>query len=302
MANIMSLPVEIVQRMAYETGVLEPKDVLSLALSNKEVYALVLGPLGSENVFDRDQHRALGGVLFCAERGWWGAALLATERGVGDVEERPAGEGVYRTPFTLACQGGKVRMVKALMRRGVEPKGYNLVLACMFGAPEVVVTLLEDGRVDPGWNGGSPILAAVKAGFIHVIRLLLEDERVDPAVDNNGAIRLAAQHGRTEVVQVLLGDARVDPAADNDYAIGAAAEGGHVDVVRLLLADARVNPGSNGDYAIFLAAHNGHADVVRLLLADDRVNPAAGQGRPIRFASQNNHTDIVQLLSQHSPP
>jgi len=85
--NITTLPIEVMQYVMYESGVLHPMDVLAFALTSKEMYRKVLGVLGEENVFDRDQHRALAGVLFCAEKGWWNAVLLAVRRGYGDMEK-----------------------------------------------------------------------------------------------------------------------------------------------------------------------------------------------------------------------
>ena len=147
--NITTLPIEVMQYVMYESGVLHPMDVLSFALTSKEMYRKVLGVLGEENVFDRDQHRALAGIHFCARKGWWNAALLAVRRGYGDMEEVTEEtvkspliplrfQPVYHTPFTMACEAGKVNLVKALLERRVEPSGMGLVFASRVGATEVV--------------------------------------------------------------------------------------------------------------------------------------------------------------------
>merc|ERR1711916_351359 len=181
--NITTLPIEVMQYVMYESGVLHPMDVLAFALTSKEMYRKVLGVLGEENVFDRDQHRALAGIHFCARKGWWNAALLAVRRGYGDMEEASVKKvesplfvyvkRVYHTPFTMACKAGKVNVVKALLERGVEPSFLGLGFASRAGATEVVAALLEDGRVDPG--SGEGIIIRVAAGHTEVVRLLLAE-------------------------------------------------------------------------------------------------------------------------------
>ena len=313
--DVTSLPVEIIQHVAYETGILNPKDVLAFALTSKNAYAAVLGPLGSENAFDKDQHSALGGVLFCAEKGWWNAVLLAIKRGYGDVEEVGGKNSVDssscsyssddeeysecgqdKTPFMLACEAGEAKVVKALLNCGVEPTIKALLLACWMGGVDVVATLLEDGRVDPGGNENGAIRAAARNGHIDIIRLLLADNRADPAFDNNHILCHAAEFGHIEVVQLLLADHRVDPAADNDYPIRMAARYGRTEVVQLLLMEPHVNPAADDDYAICSAAEFGHTEVVQALLADHRVNPAADNNFPLRVATKDWYVDLMQIL------
>ena len=46
--HISALPGEVLQYMVYETGVLGPKDVVSFALTSKEMYGAVLGEWGGK--------------------------------------------------------------------------------------------------------------------------------------------------------------------------------------------------------------------------------------------------------------
>ena len=240
-SHISSLPIEVLQYVMYESGVLEPKDVVAFALTNTDMYRKVFGVLGQENTFDRNQHRALGGVLLCALRGWWDAALLAIRRGYGDVEEEVGesvfalGRWIHHTPFTLACEGGEAKVVEVLLgKEGVKPSGVGFALACEGGAVDVVAALMDD--------------------------------RVNPAVGNDHGFRLAARNGHTEIVQLLLGDDRVNPGARNDVAINYAAKNGHAEIVKLLLghdrALDRVKPAARNGAAEAPAVRNGHPEMV----------------------------------------
>ena len=306
MADISDLPIEVTQYLVYESGVLGPTDVLAFALTNKDMYRKVFGVLGEENAFDKDQHRAVGGVAFCMRNKWWNAAVLAIKRGYGDVEEMYGEEvrvygGRFRpTPFLAACQEGKVKVVKALLQRGVEPTPGGLLLACGDVAQnsciEIVRLLLKDRRANPALSDDFVFRAAARHRHTEIVRLLLQDDRVNPAANDDQAIGVAAQNGHTEIVRLLLQDDRVNPAANDDQAIGVAAKNGHTEIVRLLLQDGRANPGARDNAFFGAAAKNGHTEIIRLLLQDDRVNPAARDNLFIRLAAQNGHTEIVRLL------
>ena len=262
------LPIEIVQMVAYETRILTPTDVVSLALTSKTVYGMLLGVLGSENVFDRNQHRALAGPLHCAENEFWEAAVMAVNRGIGD----PAEEGgisemvrmwgdVFHTPFTLACRGDQTGLLSALLGRGICRLAEGLAVACENGSVACAELLLgETEEVDHRW------------------------------------IRVAAMTGKTEIVALLLDDGRADPGGHSNFALRMAARGGHLDTVRLLLQDPRVDPSDRESQGFRDAAQGGHTDVVRLLLDDQRVDPNASSGEAIRYASARGHVEIVQLL------
>ena len=129
--SIHDLPVEVVQLIVFDSGLLDPLDVLSFALASKTMYGMVLG----ENEYDRDQHRALAGVGACCREAWWRAACLAVERGIGDPTEEwedvevvyiqsKYGEGVLKstkltkfTPLSWAAENGRLDLVSALLSR-----------------------------------------------------------------------------------------------------------------------------------------------------------------------------------------
>ena len=272
---MLDLPVEIVHYTAYEVGRLSAADVVALALTCKDMYARLLGPLGAEDAFDRAQHQALLGVLPCCKRGWWMGAVLATTRGYGDVNEgyRAEGEegkGSLWTPLTMACAAGQVALLKALVRRGVDPtwkRHLPLRLACANGWDACVAFLLEDGRVDPAIGRNSLVREAAAKGRAGIVALLAADQRVDPGAKANEAIRFAAMNGYADVVEVLLSHAGVDPGAGDNAALRFASWSGHLDVVRVLVRDPRVDVGARGGAAVADARKNGFVGVVSVLCA-----------------------------------
>eukprot|EP01124_Arcella_intermedia_P001090 TRINITY_DN10588_c0_g1_i1.p1 TRINITY_DN10588_c0_g1~~TRINITY_DN10588_c0_g1_i1.p1 ORF type:complete len:901 (+),score=214.20 TRINITY_DN10588_c0_g1_i1:194-2704(+) len=128
---------------------------------------------------------------------------------------------------------------------------------------------------------------------------------VDPSANDNATIIHACTHGMLDIVQLLLKDPRVDPSDNRDTALRAAASNGHVDVVRLLLSDKRVSPSAAGNSAIITACENGHYEIFALLYADPRVEiqfplllSAAIQGGSFQIVEELLHTpNIADLVN-----
>ena len=266
------MAIEVVQMIAFH-WMERAEDVVALALSSKTVYGKVFGVLGEENAYDRDQHRAVAGIEYCMQQGWWRGARLAVERGYGDPSIEVDVGFVPAHPLTVASGMGEVELVR---------------------------TLLRHPGVDPGVGNNRAMKRAARAGRVEVVRLLLQDDRAHPAEEgDNYAIELAAHYGHTEVVELLLGDPRVDPCGNNNYCIRYAAREGHVDIVRLLLGDPRVDPAGEESQALCGAVEMGHIDVAKLLLEDGRVDPSASDDTPIRWAIDREDTEMTFLLLRH---
>ena len=310
------LAVELVQKIAFETGVMGPSDVVALALTSKAMYGAILGRVGEEDGFDKAQLRALGGPLFCAERGWWDAVVLAVRRGYPDPEggqSEGSQEAVYvaqvdseveHTPLTLACLAGEARVVEELLTgpESVDPRGFPLSLACASGSTECVGLLLAHPRIEPTWRDSLALVVGGQCGHPGVVEALLEDGRADPTSQGPLVIaRVAAGggDGRMDVVRVLLGDNRVDPGTHDNFLLIYAAEMGFPHLVRLLLGAERVDPGARDNEAICMATENAHLDIVRLLLEDGRTDPAAQGNRPLMTAAWNGRVDLVELLLEY---
>ena len=301
------LAIELVQKIAYETKVLTPGDVVALALSSKKMYSAILGPIGEEDAFDKTQLCALGGPLLCAQRGWWDAVVLAVGRGyrgrVREGDSQPVyvaevDQEVVHSPFTLACLAGETKVVEVLLAQPgrVDPAGVALSLACASGSTDCVATLLEHPGVDPSWQDYLALVVASECGHAGVVKLLLEDGRVDPTSVAHVLICRVATGDHMDVIRVLLADPRVDPAAQDNFLLRYAAEMGFVELVRLLLGLEGVDPAARDNEAIRLASENAPLDVVRLLLEDGRADPGAQGSYALLQAAWHGRIDLVELL------
>jgi len=217
-----------------------------------------------------------------------------------------------RWVFITACKHGYSEIVELFLEHidlGAyfrHETAHGLRVAALEGHPDTVRVLLDDPRVDPGYNDNSVIIAACSycedstrtSHEDHAlgIKILLAHPLVDPAARNNEAIGRASMYGCTVAVKLLLADSRVDPADSDNNAIIAASTHGHTGAVNLLLADPRVDPSARNDESIQRASRNGYAEVVKLLLLDNRVNPAADTNDALQFAVKNEHVSVIELL------
>lgn len=286
---LIRLPLELLHLWVFELGVLSPLDVLRLALTSSVLHSALLS-----TEFDRDQHRALAGALFCVNREWDLAARLALIRKIDSSET--IGEDLI---IGASAKGCSQTMRVLLADPRIDPSAdanCAIRFAVENGRTETLKLLLADPRVDPSDKNNAAIRFASAFGHTETVKLLLSDPRVDPTDTNNAAIRFASHNGRTETVALLLADPRVDPAANFNQAIRMAAFNGHTEAAALLLADPRVDPSDGNDKAIQMAATGGHAKIVALLLADDRVDPSVENNYAIRIASGHGYREIVALL------
>ena len=78
-----------------------------------------------------------------------------------------------------------------------------LSTACMGGKLKTVKELLEKG-VDPSVPHNTPICNAASGGHIKIVRYLLKDKRVDVQAHQNYPLCVAAEKGDWEMVELLL--------------------------------------------------------------------------------------------------
>ena len=153
-------PGEVMQYLAYEVGVLTPKDVRALCLTCR---ALNFALHGNGDAFDLCQHRALAGVRECVRRGWEKAAVLALKRGF--VADGGA-DGLQRLALEAAGKG-QAKVVEELLKRGVER--------------EPVVAVVDrkvEAAKNQSWKHTSTVAAAVAAyrAVLPIRRLLFGPE------------------------------------------------------------------------------------------------------------------------------
>ncbi|KAK7228679.1 hypothetical protein V2G26_000849 [Clonostachys chloroleuca] len=105
--------------------------------------------------------------------------------GKGANINRPAKQGLKRTPLQQACEQGGLQMVKYLLDRGA------------------------DIHAPPAVNGGATALqlAAIQ-GNVNIVRLLLDSgakvNEAPAAVNGRTALQGAAENGRVSVLDLLL--------------------------------------------------------------------------------------------------
>lgn len=167
------------------------------------------------------------------------------------------------------------------------------ILACYYGAIDIVNRILDDNLIDPSTKRNNAIIEASRQGQIEVaclrpqrglevgaasrfnlINRLLKDKRVDSSDQNNEAIILASGNGHIDVVDILLSKRKFPlPRVKNNSGlrrnIGKAAAANSRNLYKL------VYPSDQNNRAIILASSNGNIDVVKRLLEENRVNPQA---------------------------
>ena len=127
-------------------------------------------------------------------------------------------------------------IASVLLQAGYDPTvegNKAITLACNHGRIEVVRVLLRDGRADPGVNESYPLVLACNHD-IELVKLLLTDRRVDPGACDNRAIIVAATWGSADVVKLLLSDKRVDHRARNNEALYRARYMGRTEIIEIL--------------------------------------------------------------------
>ena len=172
------------------------------------------------------------------------------------------------------CLGGTAEDVRHLLAISlINPVPENHILASVAssaGRGDVVRVLLEDGRMDPMFNNGSPLRQAIYWHCHSSVRALLADPRVDPGAIATSIV-WAAECNELELLERLLADPRIDPSVNNNEAIVESSRKGHIAIVKRLLADPRVDPTVHNNYALGAARYSAEKELEALLLADPRV-------------------------------
>jgi surface antigen len=237
--------------------------------------------------------RCQSGQWFLKAEEWASNATNALEKLSVHFENEDESEGdAYTQPKELHCLKSLDRHLELLMGT----KDLQVLFKEKLADLEMVELLLP--FVDPSTLNNYAIRIASLNGHLEVVVRLLQDGRVDPSALNNDAFGCASEKGHLAVVDRLLQDGRVDPSADNNYAIRWASRNGHIAVVNRLLQDERVDPSADNNYAIRWASLKGDLAVIERLLGDERVDPSADNNYAIRWASQKGHVAVVDRLRQ----
>eukprot|EP01134_Creolimax_fragrantissima_P004834 CFRG4834T1 len=191
-------------------------------------------------------------------------------------------------PLYVACMSGQARMVRLLMRHGIDN-----VTEAVYGAIDGGHTDMLFLLIDEKYAEFSKVVATI-------VRKLSEDSESilhklfeiyqgrDPNGETGDALLVAAQNGLTDVVAMIL----EHPGTTYDYPIRILAHreahpelhdytweatplrhacmGGHSQIVQLILNDGREAP---DETAISLAGQFNHGQALHELLMDKRVLP-----------------------------
>ncbi|MFH0822830.1 MAG: ankyrin repeat domain-containing protein [Pseudomonadota bacterium] len=146
---------------------------------------------------------------------------------VGDMDGGPSVRG-----FTIAME--------RLRRSGIDPRGNEVIEACLDGQTGIVETLLKGGAwVDhPDEDGNTPLILAALDGNVELVRLLLQRGANVDARNHYGltALMEAAFWGNLDVITILLRHGAEVNASDRlgRTALCWAASEGRYDIVCLL--------------------------------------------------------------------
>jgi len=180
LAKMEDLSIEIVQKIVFEYG-LDAKSVLCVALTSKNMYGKILGPLGRENWHDRDQMLALMGVAYCVDNMHWRAARIAIRRGIGSVEERIEFCNETSSLLRVASAHNEKKLVEMLLQFPHDQHEIEIAYnsACRRDAVEVVEFLLQGEYIHLSFHVDSILHGCIFTGSFDVLQFLCEQPEMD---------------------------------------------------------------------------------------------------------------------------
>ena len=241
-------------------------------------------------------------------------ALELLEEGADPHSLPPAGERDQRSLAALAAVLPDLRLLRALIGRGVDLNlahaGLSPLLAATrdswHGRPDAVTTLLANGA-DPratDAEGNTPLHFAARSSDPGVAALLLDAAAELEALNGEGwsPLGVACAAGNWRLARFLLErGARAEPEGGQPALLAAAAveDDDPAGVALLLKHKARVGAvGRDGRTALHEAALAGHASIAEALLGAG-ATPAARDSRdrqPIHEAARGGHLGLLELL------
>jgi ankyrin repeat protein len=182
-----------------------------------------------------------------------------------------------KTALMVACERGKVGLVKQLLDRKADP---NVA----------------------GRDGITALILAAQNDQPDIVKLLLENRANPDLEDKNGwtALKTAAYHGSARCVQILANRSKTDLSRGLLFA----ALSEHKDVVKILLDyGAEVDSRSpDGRTPLMLAASKGNKEIVNMLLqagADPSLTDQSGATAESTAAAKG-FREIAELLRSHA--
>jgi len=234
------------------------------------------------------------------------------------------GEGLLEERLIRASRYGFLATVQQLIREGASVNcGYDgdvlapLSLACFGGHLSCVHALLEAGA-DVNWcnsSGCSALFSATSGGNTEIVKLLLLQPGINVNIrvfkDLCTSLICATLQGFSEVVGALLAHPGIDVNAkseDGIFALYQACYGnGNVEIFLMLMAHPGIDvnlstalSNDEGYTCFFKASEGGHTEIVAALLANPKIDlNVPGNAECLCIASESGHHEVAQLLLSH---
>ncbi|KAI9341183.1 ankyrin repeat-containing domain protein [Obelidium mucronatum] len=187
-------------------------------------------------------------------------------------------------------------LLEYVLERDVAKQAYIIVLmAIRRRLTKVVCALLDDPRIDPGFDSNCVMLLACRSGCLDLARYFMEHHRIDK-VSLLDCIRLV-DGAEADVARLLLSDETLCISMNENYLVRFMSSHGEYGLLVELLRRG-ADPSALDNEAFRLAAENGHVAVVKLLLEDERVDPSACGNFAVKWAKRNRHLNIVDIMSR----
>lgn len=187
-----------------------------------------------------------------------------------------------RTFLHIAAQNGNLRIVEALISKGVDinaiddTKVTSLFIAATLGHDAIVQVLISNGAKinSQSSDGITPLQIAASFGYTNVVKTLLDNKANVTIRDNKNriAVELAISRGHLKVVETMMEHEQFDIHAkskDDFTLLHIAAQNGDLDIIKILVnngADVHAR-NRQGSKPIHIAAREDHAVVVEYFLA-----------------------------------
>ncbi len=313
--HLLDLPTELVVCIVDNLGL--ARDILSLAMTNRQLYHILLPILYNFNV--RQQNSSA--LTWLAERGKPGIAetfIREYEADVNAIHE-------HDTPLIRAAKYGSSSVVRVLVRaRNIDINFRNhkmetaLWCAANQGHTAVVDELIGEKDIEIDCQDAvfrqTPLVTAAVNGHADIARRILATGQADiNKRDKLGRtpIFLAMLFQNEEIAKDMLAAETLDISCQDNQGrtlLSYAAHRGELSLARIMLQKgAAVNAVDNqGETPLDKAIAKGSMEVVEVILEElTRANlspnsdPSHGVGKSLFIAAERGRTKIARLLLEH---
>ena len=231
-------------------------------------------------------------------------------------------------PIHMACLSGNYETVTAIIRtkrvhlrtkvkNGDFRRRTALHFACCSGNPKILNLLIdsdEEINIDiPDGKGRTPIVYAIKNGFVDCLRILLEQEGIDinQEYKGNNLLQYACIKNKTEVFDFLLNAIVFEPnqpCSNGNVILVVAIRANNVHMVRSIIEkygnalDVNIDT-KDGKTPLIIACEYQLIEIAKLLLDHDNIKynkQASSDGMtPFLACAKAGNVDLLNLLLEN---